>query len=89
MISSSRFLTFIQVRSVTSPGVIHLGRVEAIGQSCFQAKRASSSDAGWSVTTSKVHSHTTRKVYQHHIQASIRGEIVPRMSVQKIILATV
>jgi integrase len=46
----------------------------AIGQSRFQAKqaqRAASPEAGWTVSTGKIHSHTTRKVYQQHVLAFI------------------
>jgi integrase len=46
----------------------------AIGQSRFQAKqaqRAASAEAGWTISTGKIHSHTTRKVYQQHILAFI------------------
>jgi integrase len=46
----------------------------AIGQSRFQVKqaqRATSPDGGWTVSTGKIHSHTTRKVYQQQILAFI------------------
>src|SRR5579864_7035765 len=46
----------------------------AIGESRFQAKqaqRAASSDVGWTISTGKIHSHTTRKVYQQHALAFI------------------
>ncbi|HLX57664.1 MAG TPA: tyrosine-type recombinase/integrase [Ktedonobacteraceae bacterium] len=51
-----------------------LDTLMAIGQSRFQAKqaqRAASPDAGWTVSTGKIHSHTTRKVYQQHVLAFI------------------
>ncbi len=61
-------------KSIIREAIERLDTLMAIGQSRFQAKqaqRAASSDAGWTVSTGKIHSHTTRKVYQQHVLAFI------------------
>ncbi len=61
-------------KSIIREAIERLDTLMAIGQSRFQAKqaqRAASPDAGWTVSTGKIHSHTTRKVYQQHILAFI------------------
>jgi integrase len=61
-------------KSIIREAIERLDRLMAIGQSRFQAKqakRAASSEAGWTVSTGKIHSHTTRKVYQQHVLAFI------------------
>ena len=62
-----------------SPSLIHfalqrLDSLMAIGQSRHQSKvaiREAADQQVWSVTTGKIFSHTTRKVYQQHILAFI------------------
>ena len=59
-------------KSIIREAIERLDTLMAIGQSRFQAKqaqRAASPDGGWAVSTGKIHSHTTRKVYQQHILA--------------------
>jgi hypothetical protein len=61
-------------KSIIREAIERLDSLMAIGQSRFQAKqvqRATSADAGWTVSTGKIHSHTTRKVYQQQILALI------------------
>lgn len=61
-------------KSIIREAIERLDSLMAIGQSRFQAKqvqRATSAEAGWTVSTGKIHSHTTRKVYQQHILAFI------------------
>jgi integrase len=61
-------------KSIIGEAIEHLDTLMAIGESCFQAKqaqRAASADAGWTVSTGRIHSHTTRKVYQQHVLAFI------------------
>jgi integrase len=61
-------------KSIIREAIERLDSLMAIGTSCFQAKqaqRASSPDGGWTVSTGKIHSHTTRKVYQQHVLAFI------------------
>lgn len=61
-------------KSIIREAIERLDTLMAIGQSRFQAKqaqRAASAEAGWTVSTGKIHSHTTRKVYQQHILAFI------------------
>jgi integrase len=57
-------------KSIIREAIERLDTLMAIGQSRFQAKqaqRAASPDVGWTVSTGKIHSHTTRKVYQQQI----------------------
>ncbi len=61
-------------KSIIREAIERLDSLMAIGQSRFQAKqaqRAASAEAGWTVSTGKIHSHTTRKVYQQHVLAFI------------------
>jgi integrase len=61
-------------KSIIREAIERLDSLMAIGQSRFQAKqsrRAASADGGWTVSTGKIHSHTTRKVYQQHVLAFI------------------
>jgi len=61
-------------KSIIREAIERLDSLMAIGQSRFQAKqaqRAASAEAGWTVSTGKIHSHTTRTVYQQHILAFI------------------
>jgi hypothetical protein len=61
-------------KSIIREAIERLDSLIAIGQSRFQAKqaqRAASAEAAWTVSTGKIHSHTTRKVYQQHILAFI------------------
>ena len=61
-------------KSIIREAIERLDRLMAIGQSRFQAKqvqRAISPEAGWTISTGKIHSHTTRKVYQQHALAFI------------------
>ena len=56
-------------KSIIREAIERLDSLMAIGQSRFQAKqaqRATSPDVGWTVSTGKIHSPTTRKVYQQH-----------------------
>ena len=54
-------------KSIIREAIERLDSLMAIGESRFQAKRVTSPDAGWTVSTGKMHSHTTRKVYQQHV----------------------
>ena len=61
-------------KSIIREAIERLDTLMAIGESRFQvkqAKRAATADAGWTVSTGRIHSHTTRKVYQQHILAFI------------------
>jgi hypothetical protein len=61
-------------KSIIREAIERLDSLMAIGQSRFQAKQAkrtASAEAGWTVSTGRIHSHTTRKVYQQHILAFI------------------
>jgi len=61
-------------KSIIREAIERLDSLMAIGQSRFQAKqarRATSPEEGWTVSTGKIHSHTTRKVYQQHVLAFI------------------
>ena len=61
-------------KSIIREAIERLDSLMAIGQSRFQAKqaqRATSPEVGWTVSTGKIHSHTTRKVYQQQILAFI------------------
>jgi len=61
-------------KSLIREAIERLDSLMVIGESRFQAKqaqRAASPDGGWTVSTGKIHSHTTRKVYQQHILAFI------------------
>lgn len=61
-------------RSIIREAIERLDSLMVIGTSRFQAKqaqRAASPEAGWTISTGKIHSHTTRKVYQQHILAFI------------------
>ena len=61
-------------KSIIREAIERLDSLMAIGQSRFQAKqvqRAASADAGWTVSTGKIHSHITRRVYQQHVLAFI------------------
>jgi integrase len=61
-------------KSIIREAIERLDSLMAIGQSRFQAKqvqRATSPDVGWTVSTGKIHSHTTRRVYQQHVLAFI------------------
>ncbi len=61
-------------KSIIREAIERLDSLMAFGQSRFQAKqakRAASAEAGWTVSTGKIHSHTTRKVYQQHVLAFI------------------
>jgi len=61
-------------KGIIREAIERLDSLMAIGQSRFQAKqaqRATSPDVGWTVSTGKIHSHTTRKVYQQHVLAFI------------------
>jgi integrase len=61
-------------KSIIREAIDRLDTLMAIGESRFQAKqaqRAASAEAGWTVSTGKMHSHTTRKVYQQHVLAFI------------------
>ena len=61
-------------KSIIREAIERLDSLMAIGESRFQAKqaqRAASSDSGWTVSTGRIHSHTTRKVYQQQILAFI------------------
>jgi len=61
-------------KSIIREAIERLDSLMAIGQSRFQAKqvqRAASAEARWTVSTGKIHSHTTRKVYQQHVLAFI------------------
>ena len=61
-------------KSIIREAIERLDSLMAIGQSRFQAKQAqrvTSPDVGWTVSTGKIHSHTTRKVYQQHVLAFI------------------
>ena len=61
-------------KSIIREAIDRLDSLMAIGTSRFQAKqaqRAASPEASWTVSTGKIHSHTTRKVYQQHVLAFI------------------
>ena len=61
-------------KSIIREAIERLDRLMAIGTSRFQAKqaqRAASPEARWTVSTGKIHSHTTREVYQQHVLAFI------------------
>jgi hypothetical protein len=61
-------------KSIIREAIERLDSLMAIGQSRFQAKQAkrvASPEEGWTVSTGKMHSHTTRKVYQQHVLAFI------------------
>jgi hypothetical protein len=61
-------------KSIVREAIERLDSLMAIGTSRFQAKqaqRAARPEAGWTVSTGKIHSHTTRKVYQQQILAFI------------------
>ncbi|HZU65923.1 MAG TPA: tyrosine-type recombinase/integrase [Ktedonobacteraceae bacterium] len=61
-------------KSIIREAIERLDTLMAIGESRFQAKqaqRAASPDGGWTVSTGKIHSHTTRKVYQQQVLAFI------------------
>jgi hypothetical protein len=61
-------------KSIVREAIERLDSLMAIGESRFQvkqAKRAASPEAGWTVSTGKMHSHTTRRVYQQHMLAFI------------------
>jgi integrase len=61
-------------KSIIREAIERLDSLMAIGESRFQAKqarRAASAEAGWTVSTGRIHSHTTRKVYQQHVLAFI------------------
>lgn len=61
-------------KSIIREAIERLDRLMAIGESRFQAKqakRAASADTEWTASTGKIHSHTTRKVYQQHVLAFI------------------
>lgn len=61
-------------KSIIREAIERLDSLMAIGQSRFRAKqaqRATSAEAGWTVSTGKIHSHTTRRVYQQHVLAFI------------------
>jgi len=61
-------------KSIIREAIERLDSLMAIGQSRFQAKqaqRAAPASAGWTVSTGRIHSHTTRKVYQQHVLAFI------------------
>ena len=61
-------------KSIIREAIERLDSLMAIGESRFQAKQAkrvASPDGGWTVSTGRIHSHTTRKVYQQHILAFI------------------
>jgi integrase len=61
-------------KSIIREAIERLDSLMAIGTSRFQAKqaqRAASPEAGWSVSTGRIHSHTTRKVYQQQVLAFI------------------
>src|SRR5947199_8806818 len=61
-------------KSIIREAIERLDSLMAIGQSRFQAKqaqRATSPEAGWTISTGKIHSHTTRRVYQQHVLAFI------------------
>src|ERR1700687_6095009 len=61
-------------KSIVREAIERLDSLMAIGESRFQAKqakRAASPEVGWTVSTGKIHSHTTRKVYQQHTLAFI------------------
>ncbi len=61
-------------KSIIREAIERLDSLMAIGVirlQAKQAKRAASAEGGWTVSTGKIHSHTTRKVYQQHILAFI------------------
>src|SRR5690242_11850720 len=61
-------------KSIIREAIERLDSLMAIGTSRFRAKqaqRAASPEARWTVSTGKIHSHTTRKVYQQHVLAFI------------------
>jgi integrase len=61
-------------KSIVREAIERLDSLMAIGESRFQAKQAqrtTSPEAGWTVSTGKIHSHTTRRVYQQHVLAFI------------------
>ena len=61
-------------KSIIREAIERLDSLMAIGESRFQAKqaqRAASPDSGWTVSTGRIHSHITRKVYQQQILAFI------------------
>jgi integrase len=61
-------------KSIIREAIERLDSLMAIGRSRFQAKqaqRAATPEMGWTVSTGKIHSHTTRKVYQQHVLAFI------------------
>ena len=61
-------------KSIIREAIERLDGLMAIGESRFQAKQAKRvafAEAGWTVSTGRIHSHTTRKVYQQHIMAFI------------------
>jgi integrase len=61
-------------KSIIRETIERLDTLMAIGESRFQAKqaqRAAYPDGEWTVSTGKIHSHTTRKVYQQHVLAFI------------------
>jgi integrase len=61
-------------KSIIREAIERLDSLMAIGTSRFQAKqakRAASPEACWTVSTGKIHSHTTRKVYQQHVLAFV------------------
>jgi integrase len=67
-------------KSIIREAIERLDSLMAIGQSRFQAKqaqRSASPEAGWTVSTGKIHSHTTRKVYQQHVLAFINWVRAP------------
>jgi len=61
-------------KSIIREAIERLDSLMAIGVSRFQAKqakRATALDGGWTVSTGKIHSHITRKVYQQRVLAFI------------------
>jgi integrase family protein with SAM-like domain len=61
-------------KSIIREALERLDRLMAIGQSRRDAKRAIREAAGerlWTISTGKMHAHTTRRVYQQHVLAFI------------------
>jgi integrase len=61
-------------KSIIREAIERLDSLMAIGTSRFQAKqaqRAATPEACWTVSTGKIHSHTTRRVYQQYVLAFI------------------
>jgi integrase len=61
-------------KSIIRAAIERLDTLRGIGESRYDAKRAIREASGerlWTVSTGKIHSHTTRKVYQQHVLAFV------------------